>query len=246
MIEIKNLTFFYEAGKPIFEDFSFSISKGESLSVLGPSGCGKSTFLYLLSGLLRPQKGEILIDGERLVRPRERTGLILQDYGLLPWKTIKENVELGLKLRGIFKDSLTESWMRRLGIFNVKDRYPHQVSGGEKQRAAIGRSLVLKPDLILMDEPFSSLDAPTRETLEDLIFRLKEEENLTVVLVTHMVDEAAYLGDRILLFMDPPQRKPQLIEKKRRFCSRLESDFLNFQNELKRRIETLWNQGQKA
>jgi NitT/TauT family transport system ATP-binding protein len=243
MIELREVSFFYEKQNPLFDHFSFSVERGESLAVLGPSGCGKTTFLYLVSGLLKPQEGEIRVEGQELLGPREKTALILQDYGLLPWKTIKENVELGLKFRKISKDSLPDYWLKRLGIYEVKDKYPHQVSGGQKQRAAIARSLVLKPDIILMDEPFSSLDAPTRESLQDLIVDLHRHEHLTVILVTHTIEEAAYVGERILVLLDPPHRKPFVIRKDGRPLQRNEDAFISLCTELRHHIERLWNRG---
>ncbi|MCX7857130.1 MAG: ABC transporter ATP-binding protein [Deltaproteobacteria bacterium] len=241
MIDLEHITFFYEKKRPLFERFSFSITKGESLAVLGPSGCGKTTFLYLIAGLLSPQEGKIKVEDQELRGPREKTALILQEYGLLPWKTIKENVELGLKFRRVSKDSLSDHWLKKLGISDVKDKYPHQVSGGQKQRAAIARSLVLKPDLILMDEPFSSLDAPTRENLQKLIVDLHKDENLTIVLVTHTIEEAVYVGQRILVLLDPPHVEPLVIENEKKTIDRYDKNFISLCSELRSYIEKLWN-----
>lgn len=244
MIDLKEVTFFYEKERPLFESFSLFIKRGESLAVLGPSGCGKTTFLYLIGGLLSPQEGGIWIDKLKMNGPRDKTSLILQDYGLLPWKTIKENIELGLKFRKIHSDSLAEHWLRRLNIYEIKDKYPHQVSGGQKQRAAIARSLILKPDIVLMDEPFSSLDAPTREDLQDLVLNLRNDENLTVVLVTHTIEEAAYVGDRILILLSPPHRTPFIINNdERRSLKRDDKSFHSLCTKLRNHIATLWNQG---
>lgn len=244
MINLKEVTFFYEKERPIFEGFSLSIKRGESLAVLGPSGCGKTTLLYLIGGLLSPHKGEVWIDKEMVRGPREKTSLILQDYGLLPWKTIKENIELGLRFRKIKGDSLPEYWLRRLNIYEIKDKYPHQVSGGQKQRAAIARSLILKPDIVLMDEPFSSLDAPTRENLQDLILSLRKDEVLTVVLVTHTIEEAAYVGDRILVLLSPPHKTPFIIENTQRGSLRRDENSFHFLcTKLRNHIAALWNQG---
>lgn len=242
MIEIKDVTFSYEKERPLFEGFSLFIERGESLAVLGPSGCGKTTLLYLIGGLLSPQKGEIWIDKERVEGPREKTSFILQDYGLLPWKTIQENIELGLRFRKINGDSLCEHWLRRLSIYDIKDKYPHRVSGGQKQRAAIARSLILKPDVVIMDEPFSSLDAPTREDLQDLILTLKKDEGLTVIFVTHNIEEAAYVGDRILILLSPPHRTPVVINNERGILKRDDKSFHSLCDKLRNHIVTLWNQ----
>ena len=174
MIHINSIDFGYPNLPLLFEEFSLEISPGETWAILGPSGCGKTTLLYLLAGLRFPIKGSIEIDGERLTRPRPHSGLILQDHGLLPWSTVRENVELGLRLRKFYGEDGTHApinfqpkngvdyWLERLGIGNIADKYPSQLSGGQRQRTAIARTLVLEPDLLLMDEPFSSLDAVTR------------------------------------------------------------------------------------
>ncbi len=180
MIQINQLSFHYSKSPDIFQEFTWNIGKGEAWSILGPSGCGKTTLLYLLAGLYFPTGGEISLDGQPLRRPRPRTGLILQDYGLLPWETVRDNANLGIKVRGFYGPDGTHSpvtreelpsgdyWLDRLGILDVAAKYPSQISGGQKQRTAIARTLAIKPDLLLMDEPFSSLDAITREGLRSL------------------------------------------------------------------------------
>ncbi len=221
MIELRKLTFEYSDGTRIFENIDWSVQAGEAWSVLGPSGCGKTTLLYLLAGLRMPTEGSILIAGEELERPRPQTGLILQDYGLLPWATIRENAMLGLRMRGFYgpdgkhapEDEVVQdseyhvdSWLERMGLSSVADQYPGQVSGGQRQRTAIARTLSLNPDLLLMDEPFASVDAPTRETLQDLILELRAERDLTTIVVTHAIEEAALLGKKILLLGSIPNR----------------------------------------
>ncbi|HEY3476085.1 MAG TPA: ATP-binding cassette domain-containing protein [Anaerolineales bacterium] len=201
-----------------------TISRGESWAVLGPSGCGKTTLLYLLAGLRQPTAGQILIEGESLTRPRPRTGLILQDYGLLPWSTVRENVELGLRVRKFYGEDGKHApidfrpgnqvpyWLERLGITDVAHKFPSQISGGQRQRAAIARTLALEPDLLLMDEPFSSLDAITRADLQSLTLTLCSEQNLTLVIVTHSIEEAAGLGKKILLLGEAPNRSVRVSE----------------------------------
>ncbi len=215
MVSIERLTFHYP-GKEIFKDFSWRIEPGEAWAVLGPSGCGKSTLLALMAGLRRPVSGRILVHGFPLQRPRPHTGLILQDHGLLPWATVRQNIELGLKIRRFYgADGIhaplenkpgpsIDYWLDRLGLTAVADNYPVQLSGGQRQRTAIARTLVLNPDLLLMDEPFSSLDAPTRESLQHLTWELISEQGLTLVLVTHSLEEAAFMGRKILLLTAPP------------------------------------------
>lgn len=224
MIALDSLTYAHAQGNPIFEDYSWQVDRGEAWAVLGPSGCGKTTLLYLLAGLLLPDRGRILIDGQQLTRPRPHTGLILQDYGLLPWATVRQNAELGLRIRSFYgpdgkhspedyhPDLEVDPWLERLGLLPVADKYPGQISGGQRQRTAIARTLALKPDLLLMDEPFSSLDAPTRESLQNLTLELKAEENLTLVIVTHAIEEAAILGGKILLLQQPPNHHTSVVD----------------------------------
>lgn len=223
MLSLRSLTFAHPDQPPIFQNFTWKVQRGETWAVLGPSGCGKSTLLYLLAGLLFPQGGEICIDGEHLQRPRPHTGLIIQEYGLLPWATVRQNAELGQRIRIFYGPDgrhvpedfqPTESvdpWLDRLGLLPVADKYPAEISGGQRQRTAIARTLSLGPDLLLMDEPFSSLDAPTRERLQNLTLELQLEQNLTLVIVTHAIEEAAVLGERILLLGEPPNTRPQVI-----------------------------------
>ncbi len=224
MIHIDSVTFAYPHHPPIFEDFSLRITRGETWAILGPSGCGKTSLLYLLAGLNQSTAGQICIEGETLKRPRPRSGLILQDYGLLPWATVRQNVELGLRVRKFYGEdgkhtpvnfqpaNTVSYWLERLGIAEVAGKYPSQISGGQRQRTAIARTLVLEPDLLLMDEPFSSLDAITRGDLQNLTLSLCAEQQLTLVMVTHAIEEAAALGKKILLLGEAPNKTPRIFE----------------------------------
>mgnify|MGYP000900721910 CR=1 FL=1 len=212
MISIENLTFRYGArGVPVFQDFNWHVAPGETWSIIGSSGCGKTTLLMLLAGLRRATGGAICIGGSPISRPRPETGLILQDFGLMPWATVWDNVALGLRVRRFYGPDgkhaprsvpptsrgearqLVERWLRRLNIYEQRNKFPGAVSGGQRQRIAIARTLALQPDLLLMDEPFSSLDAPTREDLQNLVIQLQREMELTSVIVTHAIEEAAIL-----------------------------------------------------
>lgn len=228
MIEVKDLTFGFKS--PIFGTFNWQVERGEHWTVLGPSGCGKTTLLKLLAGVYRPDGGTICINNKVLTRPRPETGLILQNYGLLPWATVWSNVALGLRIRRFYgqdgihtpknkplpsrseRREIVEYWLRRLGIWEQRRQFPGQLSGGQQQRVAIARTLALEPDLLLMDEPFNSLDAPTRERLQNLVLELRVELNITTVIVTHAVDEAAVLGSRILFMGEPPHTKSVIID----------------------------------
>jgi NitT/TauT family transport system ATP-binding protein len=214
VIRVDDIDFSYSDGTKVFERFTWSVQKNEAWAVLGPSGCGKTTLLHLLAGLRFPTSGMIRIDGEPLTRPKPRSGLILQDFGLLPWATVRENAALGLRLWGFYGpdgkhapgDEVVEGitsrvdfWLDSLGLKKVSGSYPSQISGGQRQRTAIARTLALNPNLLLMDEPFASLDAPTREELQNLIMSLRRDRALTSVVVTHTIEEAAILGQKILI-----------------------------------------------
>jgi NitT/TauT family transport system ATP-binding protein len=226
MIELDGLSFHYPDGAAVFDGFTWRVAAGEAWAVLGPSGCGKTTLLYLLAGLLPPSGGSLRLAGEPVLRPRPRTGLILQDFGLLPWATVQQNVALGLRIRGFYGPDgthapageavtatrqITQSWIDRLGLAAVAASFPSQISGGQRQRTAIARTLALDPDLLLMDEPFAALDAPTREDLQNLTLRLRAERRLTTLVVTHSIEEAALLGEQVLVLGRLPNRAPRLV-----------------------------------
>ncbi len=249
MIRLEEVSFHYPSKPLIFERFSLEIGGGEAWAVLGSSGCGKSTLLYLAAGLRTPTTGRVCVNGAILERPRPSTGLILQDFGLLPWATVEENVRLGFKIRDFYGpdgkhtpettppaevEERVELWLKWLGLDPVRGQYPGQLSGGQRQRTAIARTLVLNPDLLLMDEPFASLDAPTRENLQKIVLQLRQENSLTSVIVTHSIEEAAVLGQRILILRNRTNRSAEVVENPgaggqgyadtdeyRRICSRL-------------------------
>ena len=224
MIQTRSLTFSYPHSALLFDRFNWHVERGETWAILGTSGCGKTTLLYLLASLLHASKGQVLVDGQDLERPRPRTGLILQDYGLLPWATVRQNAELGLKVRNFYgadgvhtpQDYRPERdvtpWLERLGIYKFADKYPSQISGGQRQRTAIARTLALQPDLLLMDEPFSSLDAVIREDLQSLTLELCAEGDITLIIVTHNIEEAAAMGSNILLLSEPPNQQARVFE----------------------------------
>ncbi|MDK2889064.1 MAG: NitT/TauT family transport system ATP-binding protein [Thermoanaerobacter sp.] len=220
MINVRGLKVTYKSKNTEFlalSDVSFDLAKGDTCAIIGPSGCGKSTLLYVLAGLLRPTGGEVTINGEPVRPKRRETALILQDYGLLPWKTALQNTVLGLEIRGVSRLeslALAEEAMKELGIWEVRDHYPAQLSGGQRQRVAIARSLTLKPDLFLMDEPFSSLDALTREGLQNTLLDFWKKKRATMVLVTHNIEEAVFLGQKILIFSPGPGRILHIIENR--------------------------------
>lgn len=229
MIEIKDLTFAYSGFPPVFKRFNWSINRGEAWSIIGPSGCGKTTLLYLLTGLRRPTSGTILIDGTAISHPRPRSGLVLQDHGLLPWSTVRDNARLGLTIWEFYgpdgkhapadgrikkeeADKRVNHWLKKLGIDGLRDQYPTKLSRGQRQRTAIARTLVMQPDLLLLDESFSALDAPTREDLERVIINLHQKSNLTYIIVTHDIEVAVVMGKKILALSVDFNQKPNILE----------------------------------
>lgn len=194
---------------------SLHINKGEIGVLIGPSGCGKSTLLHILAGVKRDYHGQVLHASGSAQEAHKKTALILQDYGLFPWKTVQENVALGLRIRKFSKEIISEKVdqvLQQIGIIHLKNRYPRELSGGQRQRVAIARSLALEPDLLLMDEPFSALDALTREELQDLVINLWQQRQMSVLLVTHSIEEAAYLGQRIFVMSHSPGRIIKTVE----------------------------------
>lgn len=201
MIDIRNLSFSYGSDKAL-DDISLNVDKDTTCAVIGPSGCGKTTLLYLLAGLLNMDKGKVHINGENVKGSRLETGVILQDYGLLPWKTVKDNVALGLIVRGLSKENIdraVESILEDIDILELKNKYPAQLSGGQKQRVTIARTLVTKPDLLLMDEATSALDAMTKEHIQNLLLKLYKKKPTTILFITHSIEEAVFLGQKIVI-----------------------------------------------
>ncbi|AEA46609.1 ABC transporter ATP-binding protein [Archaeoglobus veneficus] len=215
VIEARKLGMVYPDGTRAIEGVSFSVEEGESCAIIGPSGCGKTTLLFIFSGLLRPTEGIALIEGKEVVAPPKNAALILQNYGLFPWKTVIENAALGLEIRGVkARDArkAVKPILRELGLEGFENHYPKQLSGGMQQRVAFARALAIKPRIMLMDEPFSSLDALSREKLQNFLLELWMKERMTMLLVTHSIEEAVFLGKRIVVLSHRPGRVVKVIE----------------------------------
>lgn len=210
MIRIENLALTYQnTHTPLtaFTSIDLVIERGSTAVLIGPSGCGKTSLLYVLAGLKTANQGRVTYG---IAEPKQETAIILQDFGLFPWKTVEENVLLGMRLRQYTPEAMAERlerYLERLKLTAFRKQYPGQLSGGQKQRVALARSLVLEPKILLMDEPFSSLDALTREKAQELFLEMKmSQPEMTVVLVTHNIEEAVYLGDRVLVMTPGPGR----------------------------------------
>jgi NitT/TauT family transport system ATP-binding protein len=188
---------------------SFDVQAGEFLVLVGPSGCGKSTLLDLIAGLTHPAEGEVLLDGKTITGPGLDRGVVFQQYALFPWRTAQANVEFGLEVKGVGRRERTrraEEVLALVGLSGFADRYPHELSGGMKQRVAIARSLAYEPGVLLMDEPYAALDAQTRESLQDELLAIWRRTRTTIVFITHSIDEAVYLGERVAVMTSRPGR----------------------------------------
>ncbi len=204
-------------GRPVLEDISFDVREGEFLSIVGPSGCGKTTLLRMLAGLLRPTTGDALFNGAPIIGPSRERAIVFQDYtnALLPWRTVSGNVALALEKTVPVKaerDAKVAALVAKMGLAHAADRFPTQLSGGMQQRVQIARCLSQEPRIMLMDEPFGALDAMTRQTLQDELLALAAERRTTTVFITHDLEEAIYLGDRVTVLSANPGRIAEVIE----------------------------------
>lgn len=189
------------------KQLDLTVKQGEFLAIVGPSGCGKSTFLDMIAGLAKPSSGEIFIDGKLIKGPALDRGIVMQGYALFPWRTVRKNVEFGLEIKNVPKQDrgkISQKYIEMVGLKNFADRYPHELSGGMKQRVAIARALAYDPEVLLMDEPFAAVDAQTRETLQEELLRIWEQTKKTIVFVTHGIDEAVFLADRVAVMSSHP------------------------------------------
>jgi NitT/TauT family transport system ATP-binding protein len=197
------------------EALDLDVRKGEFLCVLGPSGCGKSTLLSAIAGFLRPTSGLLEMDGRPIRGPGADRGVVFQEYALLPWMTVLDNAALGLKLRGVAREARYATARQFLALANlhgVEHKYPHELSGGMRQRVAVARTLSNSPEVMLMDEPFAAVDAQTRMVLQEELARISERTPLTVFFITHSVEEAIFLGDRVAVMSPGPGRIREIVD----------------------------------
>jgi NitT/TauT family transport system ATP-binding protein len=196
------------------DNISLDVQAGEFLTIVGPSGCGKSTLLDLVAGLTQPSSGEILLDGKRITGPALDRGIVFQQYALFPWLTALGNIEFGLEAKGIAlprRREIARHYLDLVSLSGFENLHPNELSGGMKQRVAIARSLAYEPEILFMDEPFAALDAQTRETLQDELLRIWQSAGTTIVFITHGIDEAVYLGQRIAVMTSTPGRIKEVV-----------------------------------
>ncbi len=201
----------------VVDDVSYGIGDGEFVSVIGPSGCGKTTMLNLVAGFLKPTAGAVLLDGKPVAAPGPDRGMIFQEYGVFPWLTVRQNIAFGLNLRAsrvpeAERSGICERYMRLMGLTDFADAWPKTLSGGMRQRLAIARAYAVRPEFLLMDEPFGALDAQTRSAMQDLLIEVLHTEGKTVMLITHSVEEAVYLSDRIVVMTARPARIREVVD----------------------------------
>jgi ABC-type nitrate/sulfonate/bicarbonate transport system ATPase subunit len=225
---------------------SLFVSAGELVCIVGPSGCGKSTLLRLIAGLTVATEGELLVGDEAITGPSAERGLVFQDPNLFPWLTVRRNIEAGLVARGVLKEERgkVDEFMQLVGLETFADAFPHHLSGGMAQRVALARAMINHPKVLLLDEPLGALDAFTRMRMQDEVLRLWQARRPTVLLVTHDIDEAIYMSDRIVIMTPRPGRVEQIIPvKMRRPRDRSSPDFLSLRGDI---LETMHFAGQST
>ena len=196
-------------------NFNLDIAEGEFVSIVGPSGCGKSTFLNIVLGLIEPASGVIQLNGTRISGPGQERAMVFQEFGLLPWRSVTANVELGLELKGVpsaKRAARATELINLVGLTGFEHHYPHELSGGMKQRVGLARALATEPKVLLMDEPFAALDAQTRDLMQTELLQIWERSKKTVLFVTHSIEEAAYLSDRVIVMTARPGRTKDVIQ----------------------------------
>jgi NitT/TauT family transport system ATP-binding protein len=201
----------------VVDDVSFEIANGEFASIIGPSGCGKTTMMSMVAGFVKPSKGEVLLDGKPVAGPGPERGVIFQEYGVFPWLTVEQNIAFGLQLAAnrvgeAERREICQRYMRLMGLSDFAKAFPKTLSGGMRQRLAIARAYAVKPQFLLMDEPFGALDAQTRSHMQDLLLQVLAAEGKTVMLITHSVEEAIYLSSKIVVATARPARVREIVQ----------------------------------
>jgi len=217
IIEVKGVSKTYPGGVEALRDVNLSFPRGKLTSIIGPSGCGKTTLLKIIAGLLEPTEGSVLIEGEKINGPGPDRAFVFQNFALLPWANTLRNVAFGLELRGVPKKErykIAKKYINQVGLSGFEHSYPHELSGGMQQRVGLARALAVDSKILLMDEPFASVDEQTRRKFQEDLLRLLETERKTVLFVTHSIEEAAYVSDRIVLLSPRPGSVMEVFENK--------------------------------
>jgi NitT/TauT family transport system ATP-binding protein len=232
------------AGKSILQNISFTLQAGERLAIVGPSGCGKSSLLGLISGIRAASGGQILYRGEAVSGPSRERVIIFQSHALFPWKTAGQNVEFALKARGAMGDRRIAAmeYLKMMGLEKSYDLYPHELSGGMQQRVGIARALAAQPDLLLLDEPFAALDALTKESVVEDVVELMKEQGKSLILITHSIEEALFVGDRVLVMTGAPGKIAHQIATPKQKPTNLmgfkhQADFMTLESQIYRNFQ---------
>ncbi|AEF95907.1 ABC transporter ATP-binding protein [Methanotorris igneus] len=238
-LELINITKKYITEKKeilAVDNVSLSVEENEFISIVGPSGCGKSTLLRIIAGLEKPTSGKVLLDGKEVKEPSAERGMVFQQYTLMPWRTVLKNVTFGLEIKKIPKEEqikIAKKFIKMVGLEGFEDAYPYQLSGGMQQRVAIARTLANDPEIVLMDEPFGALDTQTRAILQNELLKIWQKEKKTVLFVTHSVDEAVYLSDRIVVMTARPGKIKKIIPiELKRPRDRTSIEFLEYKKKI--------------
>jgi NitT/TauT family transport system ATP-binding protein len=215
IVEVRGISKIYPGGTEALNNISLSFPEGELTSLLGPSGCGKTTLLKIIAGLLEPTTGEVLIRGRRVTGPGPERSFVFQDFALMPWATVIRNAAFGLELRGVprsEREAIAERYIAEVGLKGFERKYPHELSGGMRQRVGLARALAVDADIVMMDEPFSAVDEQTRRQFQEDLLRLVANERKTFLFVTHSIEEAVYVSNRIVLLSRRPSRVSEIID----------------------------------
>ena len=214
IISVRGISKVYSGQVHALQDVDLDFPAGALTTLLGPSGCGKTTLLKIIAGLLAPNTGEVLVKGRKVTGPGPERAFVFQDFALMPWATVLRNVAFGLELRGVAeakRHEIARRYIEQVGLAGFEDKYPHELSGGMRQRVGLARALAVDADVLLLDEPFSAVDEQTRRKFQEDLLRLREIERKTFIFVTHSIEEAVYLSDRIVLLSRRPGRVSQII-----------------------------------
>ena len=246
MLSIEKLrkAFPLEEGELVaIEDFTLDVKKGEFICILGPSGCGKTTILRIIAGLDTQTSGKISLDGKIIKGPGSDRGMVFQEFALFPWRSVRKNIEFGMELRKVpvkTRHETSQKLIELVGLEGFEDAHPHELSGGMKQRVGIARALANEPDILLMDEPFGALDAQTRNMMQKELLRIWEETKKTVVFITHSVDEAVFLADRIVVMGERPSSITEIYDIPwERPRERASMEFANLRKEILAKLEMM-------
>ncbi|MGH6923926.1 MAG: ABC transporter ATP-binding protein [Propylenella sp.] len=215
VVEVRGISKIYPGGTHALDDIGVDFPRGELTSLLGPSGCGKTTLLKIIAGLLPATSGEVLVNGRPVSGPGPERAFVFQDFALMPWATVLRNVAFGLELRGEAREkreATARRYIKQVGLAGFEEKYPHELSGGMRQRVGLARALSVNADVLLMDEPFSAVDEQTRRKFQEDLLKLIAQEKKTFIFVTHSIEEAVYVSDRIVLLSPRPGRIQQVIE----------------------------------